>query len=272
MRETVRRRAPAFQDAGIRGVDLYLASFGPALEEFSRHWPVRRGTPRRRPEEEKTRRGGRTAALFDEPWDPYAATPEDALDAARREVKRWRLERLTHRKANADLDPATAFFVLAWDAFRAPAFAWDEALRLARAVGIDPEREVAGRLAEKKGADLLLWDSGRRQAKGALGPVDGSRGLIDALHHAAHAARTASLAAARELLEEAGVDRDPRFFAALEAVLEVLPAGALTGVALTGDAAAAGGDFEALYHLYRLAWSREIDEPDQLRFWRADGG
>ena len=270
VRETVRRRAPAFQDAGIRGVDLYLASFGPALEEFSRHWPVRRGTPRRRPEEKPRR--GRTPALFDEPYDPYAATPEDALDAARREVKRWRLERLTHRKANADLDPATAFFVLAWDAFRAPAFAWDEALRLARAVGIDPEREVAGRLAEKKGADLLLWDSGRRQAKGALGPVDGSRGLIDALHHAAHAARTASLAAARELLEEAGVDRDPRFFAALEAVLEVLPAGAVTGVALSGDAAAAGSDFEALYHLYRLAWSREIDEPDQLRFWRADGG
>ena len=87
-------------------------------------------------------------------------------------MKRWRLERLTHRKANADLDPATAFFVLTWDAFRAPAFAWDEALRLARAASL----------------------------------------------------------------------------------------------------AAAGSDFEALYHLYRLAWSREIDEPDQLRFWRADGG
>ena len=39
---------------------------------------------------------------------------------------------------------------------------------------------------------------------------------------------------------------------------------------VTGDASAAGGDFEALYHLYRLAWSREIDEPDQLPFWRAD--
>ncbi len=253
----------------ITGVDLYLASFGPALEEFSRHWPVRRGTPRPQPEEKGRRR---TAARSEEPWDPYAVTPEDALDAARREVKRWRLERLTHLKANADLDPATAFFVLAWDAFRAPVFAYDEALRLARAVGIDPDREVAGRLAEKKGSDLVLWDSGRRAAKGALGPADGSRGLVDALHHAAHAARTRSLAAARELLEAAQVDRDPRFFAALEAVLEVLPAGAVTGVALQGDAAAAGSDFEALYNLARLAWRKEIDEPDQLRFWRSDGG
>ena len=60
--------------------------------------------------------------LFEEDWDPYAATPEDALDTARREVKRWRLEQLTHLKANADLDPVTAFFVLAWDAFKAPVF------------------------------------------------------------------------------------------------------------------------------------------------------
>ena len=269
VREAVRRRVQEFQDAGIRGVDLYLAAFGPALEEFSRHWPVRRGTPRERPKEPGR---GRTPLLPAEPWDPYAATPEDALDAARREVKGWRLSRLTHLRADADLDPATAFFVLAWDAFRAPAFAYDEALRLARAVGIDPDREVAGRLAEKKGGDLVLWDSARRAAKGALGPPDGSRGLVDALHHGAHLARTSSLAAARDLLEGLEVHRDPRFFAALEAVLEVLPAGAVTGAALSGDAAAAGSDFEALYHLYRLAWRNEIDEPDQLRFWRADGG
>ena len=117
----VRERVEAFQEAGITGVDLYLASFGPALEEFSRHWPLKRGTPREVPEERRRRR---QQVLFEEEWDPYAATPEDALDVARREVKRWRLEQLTHLKANADLDPATAFFVLAWDAFRAPAFAY----------------------------------------------------------------------------------------------------------------------------------------------------
>ena len=72
----VRKRVAEFQDAGITGVDLYLASFGPALEEFSRDWPLRRGTPREKP---KQRRRTQRAA-DNEAWDPYAVTPEDALD------------------------------------------------------------------------------------------------------------------------------------------------------------------------------------------------
>ncbi len=262
----VRKRVEEFQEAGIAGVDLYLASFGPALEEFSRHWPLKRGTPREAPEERRRRR---QQILFEEEWDPYAATPEDALGAARREVKRWRLEQLTHLEANADLDPATAFLVLAWDAFKAPMFSYDEALRLSRAVGIDLDSDIVGRLAGKKGAYILLWDSARRAAKGTLGPVDGSRGMIDAIHHAAHMARVRTLSAAQELLANARVDQEPSFFAALEAVLEVLPVSkAFSGIELEGDVAASGSDFEALYNLSRLAYSDEIDEPQQLKLWQ----
>ena len=260
----VRKRVEEFQNAGIGGVDLFLAAFGPALEEFSRHWPLQRGEPRDRPQK---RRGQQK--LPEEPWEPYAVSPEDALDVARREVKRWRLERLTHLKANADLDPVTAFFVLSWDTFRAPSFDYDEALRLGRAVGIDLERNVSGRIAQKSGSNLQLWDSARRAATGGLGPADGSRGMIDTLHHAAHAARVKSLTAARELLDGVGVEQDPRFFAALEAVLEVLPMSSeITGINLTGDVGAAGNDFEALYKLSRLAYSEQVDEPDQLTLWR----
>ena len=267
--QAVRERVAAFQAAGISGVDLYLASFGPALEEFSRHWPLRRGTPRQVAEAE--RRPRRQQALFEAAADPYAATPEDALDTARREVKRWRLEQLTHLKADADLDAPTAFFVLAWDAFKAPAFAYDEALRLARAVGIDLDRDVIGRLAEKTGSNVHLWDSTRRAAKGALGPPDGSRGMIDAIHHAANLARLRSLAAARDLLATAQADRHPHFLPSLEAVLEVLPVSrAFTGIELAGSAAPSGSDFEALYSLVRLAYGDRIDEPAQLRFWRDD--
>ena len=264
----VRKRVKSFQQAGIRGVDLYLASFGPALEEFSRHWPLRRGRPRAKPEQLRRRR---QTVLFQEDWDPYAVTPEDALDVARREVKRWRLEQLTHLKTDADLDPATAFFVLAWDAFRSPRFSYDEALKLARAVGVDLDREVVRHLAAKVAGKLTLWDSSVRAAKGTLGPADGSRGMIDTIHHAAHLARIRSLGAAQEMLAAVGLDESPRFAAALEAVLEVLPVSAsITGFALPMGLAAAGTDFEVLENLRRLAFSDRVNEPEQLKLWRDD--
>ena len=79
-------------------------------------------------------------------------------------------------------------------------------------------------------------------------------------------AAPAPLQAARDLLAETQADRDPRFDAALEAVLEVLPvSGAFTGIEVGGEAGASANDFEALYGLYRLAYRDRIDEPEQLR-------
>jgi putative DNA methylase len=263
--KAVRTKVEEFQKAGIGGVDLYLACFGPALEEFSVHWPLKRGTPRPTPEAKKRRK---QAEIFEEEWDPYAVTPEDALDAARREVKRWRLEQLTQMKAKAELDGPTSWFVLAWDAFQAPVFPYDEALRLARAVGVDLDKEIVGRLAEKKASDLVLWDSAKRAAKGALGPADGSRGMIDALHHAANVGRTRSLETAKEMIEKNGLSSDVGFLTALKAVLEVLPVSkAYTGIDLEGDVAAAGSDFEALEKLRTLAYSDRVGSPHQLKLW-----
>lgn len=253
------------QATGIRGVDLYLASFGPALQKFSEFWPLKRGTPKALPPSHRRKQ----KELFEEEWDPYAVSPEDALDAARREVKRWRLEQLTHKQARAELDPRTSWFVLAWDAFEAPVFPYDEALRLARAVGVDLDQDIVGTLAAKKGSDLVMWDSAQRAAKSALGPADGSRGMIDALHHAAHQARTRTLENGREILERAGVTSNAAFAPSLLAVLEVLPVGTgFSGVELPNDVAGAGNDFEALEKLRRLAFSQEVEPPKQLELWQ----
>ncbi len=264
----VRQRIDGFQNAGITGVDLYLASFGPALEEFSRYWPLRRGTPRRMPEQ---RRKLTQLTLIELDQDPYVVTPEDALNAARREVKRWKLERLTNSKFDVDLDPISAFFVLAWEAFKAPKFSYDEALILARAIGTNLDTEIVGRLAEKKGSEIVLWDSNVRAAKGSLGPRNGSRGMIDAIHHVANVARLKSLNSAKDLIASEILDQDERFFVTLKAVLEVLPpTKSFTGIELKDEVAAAGNDFEVLYGLSRLAYSEQIDEPVQLKLWQND--
>jgi putative DNA methylase len=260
--KAVREHITEFQQAGIRGVDLYLSCFGPALEEFSRHWPVKRGQPKVQVATSKKRK----KAIADE--DPYSVTPEDALEAARREVKAWKLDQLTSAQRNQELDPLTEWFVLAWDAFQAPQFPYDEALRLARVVGLDMDKEVIKVLAEKKSSNVILWDSATRAAKGTLGPTDGSRGLIDAIHHAAYLGRTQSLDAARELLDTTGISKDSRFLAALEAVLEVLPPSkTYTGFDPVKAAIPAASDFEALENLRRLAFMEQIDEPQQLELW-----
>ena len=265
VREAVQRRIEEFEAGGIRGVDLYLASFGPALEEFSRHWPLTRGTPAPEP----ARRRRVQADMFDT-WDPYAVRPEDALNAARREVKAWRLSKLSQRKGHADLDPPTSWVALAWDAFRAPKFPYDEGLRLARAVGLDLETEIVGRVAEKKGSDLTLWDSATRVARAALGPADGARGMIDALHHAAHTARTRGVEAAGDMLTRAGLIDDEAFKTALEVMLEVLPPSrAYTGFDPDKSVQPAADDFDALEKIRRILFADEIDAPKQLDLFKA---
>lgn len=249
VRKSVHDKITEFEKAGLEGVDIYLSAFGPALEVYSRNWPLRRRTPRR-----------------DGSEDPYAVVPEDALEAARREVKQWRLDKLINSVPNKNLDPTTAFFVLAWDTFRSPKFPYDEALHLARAVGVDLERAVAGRFAKKVGGYLVLWDSMKRKSNRPRGFRGGTRAMVDELHHIAYLCRKSGAATAMKYIESEQLDTDDMFVAALEAVLEVLPPShRYTGVDLGGDLASASGDFDALFDIYHLKFKKKIDDPDQLK-------
>ena len=269
VRHAVRSRIGQFQQAGIRGVDLYLSCFGPALEAFSQNWPLVRGTPRQ--DIEQARRKRRQAEIFEEEYDPYAVTPEDALEVARREVKDWRLNQLAHVRRSVELDNLTSWFVLAWDAFEAPTFPYDEANRLAKVCGVDLDRDVIGKIAEKKGSNLVLWDSVTRAAKGSLGLPDGRDSMMDALHHLARTVRSASLESANELLAKHHLASDPTFLLALEAVLEVLPVGTeWSGLDLPDLAKGAGADFDALEKLRRLSLAEKVAEPEQLKMWQEE--
>lgn len=250
----VRERVEEFQDAGIGGVDLYLACFGPALQVFSENWPLKRGRPVQKPKD---------VTLFgNEEWDPYGVRPEDALDAARKEVKRWRMEQLATVKRQHHLDPLTEWYVLAWDAFKAPRFPSDEALKLARVVGLDFDRDVKNVVCEVKSSDVVLWDSKTRQAKSKLGPI-GEEVMLDTLHHAALIGREQNnTGAAQAVLEKAGLLKDSTLLTALEALLNVLPApGATAGKKKDDTLGGASSDCEALEKLRRLALSDEVPEP-----------
>jgi hypothetical protein len=258
VRGAVREKVAEFQQAGIGGIDLYLACFGPALQVFTEAWPLTRGTPRAAPQPRQRR-------LIEEDFDHYAVRPEDALEAARREVKQWRMEQLATVKRQHHLDSLTEWFVLAWDAFRAPRFPADEALKLARVLGLDFDQQVKNRVCEMKGDDVVLWDSHIRHAKDVLGHVGGEH-MLDTLHWAAWTGRQHNTGAAKSLIENAKLLEDPTMMTALEAILNVLPPGALgsrkkTDAVLSG----AASDFEALENLRRLAFSDTVPPPVQLK-------
>ena len=178
------------------------------------------------------------------------------------------MEQLLGTKRQSNLDSISEWFVLAWDAFEAPRFPYDEALRLARVVGVDLDKDIIGYLAQKQTSDLILLDSSQRAAKGWLGSSDGSRAMIDALHHAANRARSNGLEAGMKLLESNQVDKNPDFQTALLAVLEVLPVSATyTGITEEGDVAEAAKDFDVLESLRRLAFSEKVPQPKQLEIW-----
>ncbi len=81
------------------------------------------------------------------------------------------MEQLATVKRSHHLDPLTEWYVLAWDAFKAPRFPVDEALKLVRVVWLDFDRQVKNQICEVKSSDVVLWDSKTRNAKGKLGPM-----------------------------------------------------------------------------------------------------
>jgi hypothetical protein len=246
----VRSRVSEFQEAGIGSIDLYLASFGPALQVFSEAWPLTRGRALPPPTKKQLE-------MFGDAWDPYAVKPEDALLAARREVRNWRMHQLATVKRQHHLDALTEWYILAWDAFRAPRFPSDEALKLARVVGLDFDAHVKKVVCELKGNDVLLWDSEARQKNGAIGKA-ADRCMLDVLHRAALLGREQNTGAARGLLERAQLLSDATLMTALEALLRVLPAGAAKS---SSPLFGASEDFQALEKLRRLAFADEVPAP-----------
>jgi len=199
--------------------------------------------------------------LFEE-FDPYAVRAEDALEAARREVKQWRMEQLPTVKRQHHLDTLTEWYVLARDGFRAPHFPADEGLKLARAVGLDFDEDLKKRVCEVEGDDVILRDSITRHRNGSLEHVS-EECMLDTLQWAAKLAREQNTGAARNLIEEAHLIGGPTLLTSIEALLNVLP----TGAALAGhkkpDAhlASAANDFEALERLRKLSFAATVPAP-----------
>ena len=211
VRAAVREAVDRFATAGLRGVDLLLSSYGPALSVISANWPV-----------------------FSSDADPVTGRsrllrPEEALDAARSEVVRMQRRRLVG--TDIQFDAYTDFELIAWETFKAAEFPFDEARRLALATGgLDVDELARARLIEKKAGTVVLLPPERRLRRGADEDLPGVRAdavsfpiAVDAVHTVMYVAETDGLPAARALIDRAGLATDQRFLGCLQGLVNAIP-------------------------------------------------
>jgi adenine-specific DNA methylase len=220
VRQTARQKAEQFAAQGMHGVDLYLSTFGPTLSIISEHWPVL------------------TSEVDPKTGQPKTLRPETALDLAREEVVRLRKQGLLLGR-DIQFDPVTDWYLMAWDAFAAEQFPYDEARKLAIALGVDLDHDLMAieRLAVKKGEFVTLQKPVERRKRGMVDEDARSfEHWIDAAHTAMMIYSEDGAGPCEVFLRESGLRRDGTFKALIQALLNAIPRTRIKGKFLRPEA------------------------------------
>jgi adenine-specific DNA methylase len=212
VRRVASDKAREYAAQGIGGVDLYISTFGPTLSVISERWPVL------------------TSEIDERTGQPRPLRPDTALDLAREEVIRLRKEGLLAGKA-IEFDPVTDWYLMAWDAFRAEQFPYDEARKLALALGLEVDTLMRSkRLVRKKGQYVILQRPEERRKKGMVDPDAAFfEHWIDALHTAMMVYAEDGAGACDAFLMNRGLKRDTTFLAGMQALINAIPRTRLKG-------------------------------------------
>ncbi|MBE9135730.1 DUF1156 domain-containing protein [Nodosilinea sp. LEGE 07088] len=199
----VEQRAPEFEANDIGGIDLYLSAFGPALNVFSRAWPVLDSSG-------------------------VEMRPEVAFGEARKAIANYRFRKLLEADT-AGFDPLTQWYILAWDAFRAREFPFDEARQLALAVGGFNVSDLAKthKLIDSASGTCKLLTPQQRLKKRAFStnPDEFTAiALVDGLHAIiALYLEEQSIDPVRRFLKTTGLLSNDLFMRAWEVALKAIP-------------------------------------------------
>jgi hypothetical protein len=237
VRAAAREKAQEFQQQGIRGVDLYLSTFGPVLSIVSQNWPVL------------------TSEVDENTGDPLPLRPDMALDVAREEIVALRKQGLLLGRT-VEFDHITDWYIIAWDAFRAQQFPADEARKLAIALGLDIEKDLvsAKRVITKKQQFVEFQLPTARRKRGMVDPeVDYFDCWLDAVHTAMLVYEEDGAPACGRFLNASGLRGDDTFKACLLALLNAIPRTKAKGKLLRKEA--------ELLEALRLAFFEDLEPP-----------
>nr|WSU74870.1 DUF1156 domain-containing protein [Streptomyces anulatus] len=224
VRAEARNASFRFAEDGIEGVDLMLATYGPALSVISRNWPVYSSVP-------------------DENGADRLLRPEEALNIAREEIVELRRRRLVGEAVQ--VDSLTDFVLMAWDIFKAREADFDAARLLALAVGgLDIDYLTRAKVLKKKTGTVELLAPAERIRRGNEGDAPGVRPeaarfehLIDAIDTMLYIADVDGMQAAKRFVDQHGYTSDRAYIAAIQGLVNAIPRKKSKGAWLYPEAA-----------------------------------
>ena len=199
----VEERAPDFEKNDITGIDLYLSAFGPALNVFSRSYPILDNSG-------------------------VEVRPEVAFAEARKAIANYRFQKLVQTDT-AGFDILTQWYLLAWDAFSAREFPFDEARQLALAIGgfnVNDLVKVHKLLDSTSGTCKLLTPRQRQKKRAfSVTPQDfSSQYLVDDIHAIITIYQEEeNVELVRRFMEKTGLLSNEMFMQTIEVALKVIP-------------------------------------------------
>jgi adenine-specific DNA methylase len=200
-----RHAADRFSKAGLHGIDLTLATFGPVLSVLSRNWPVYTGQ-------------------LDAAGKPELIRPDVALDMAREEVAALKKRGLLGGR-EVDFDRITDWWLLAWTDFQAVEFPAGEALKLSLAthLELDDLVKIHKVIRATAGSVTILSPAQRRTAR-AFDPAASSWAtMLDGLHSLMVLYDEDGAGAAGGWLGRTGYGDSSRFHDLVAAALHAVP-------------------------------------------------
>ena len=200
VRQAVMARVPVLERMGMKGIDLYLAAFGPALQVLSKNWPVRDRTN-------------------------IEVRPEVALKEARNAVIDQRMAQMTEGRY-VQLDSVSRFYLIAWDCFLAREFSFDEARLLTLSTGDVSISDLRDRyhILVKKGNDVAFLTPRERVRLGEVkvqAPTYDR--MVDALHAALALYLDEGITAVQRFFARTNLFNNPDFTQFVELALKMLP-------------------------------------------------
>jgi len=202
--ERVGRKLTQFWDEGIRGADFFMSAIGPAVEAFGKYARV-------------------------EKQSGDAVTVAELLEYVRKVVSEFALQRILQRAQLGGIDALTRFYLLWRWTYNHARVPFDQANKLANAVGIELGEQWGPGGLVKKDKDYVLVPSPQERFKSepntpTLHHSSRPMLMIDALHRAVALWEKNRQSELQEHLAET-YGNNEAFWQVAQAISEVLPDG-----------------------------------------------